>query len=109
MNRATIMRRLRAQHLCYMICCARTARTRSSALAVAVAAPDNIWNTPVELPVLTNSSSMVTTIGAGTSFSVPGTWDGGPIGIPFAWSPERRLVSTFLYQGDRGPYRAVDR
>ena len=53
----------------------------------AVLPANNIWNTPVDtLPVLSNSASMVTTIGASTGFHADfgsGTWDGGPIGIPF--------------------------
>jgi len=48
---------------------------------------NNIWNTPIDtLPVLSNSTSMVTTIGATRGFHADfgaGTWDGGPIGIPF--------------------------
>ncbi len=48
---------------------------------------NNIWNTPIDtLPVLSNSGSMVTTIGASTGFHADfgaGMWDGGPIGIPF--------------------------
>jgi hypothetical protein len=48
---------------------------------------NNIWNTPVDtLPVLPNSASMVTTIGGNRRFHADfgaGTWNGGPIGIPF--------------------------
>src|SRR5262245_50500704 len=48
---------------------------------------NNIWNTPVDtLPVLSNSASMVNTIGASRGFHADfgaGMWDGGPIGIPF--------------------------
>ena len=52
---------------------------------------DNIWNTPVDtLPVLSNSTTMVNTIGASRGFHADfgaGMWDGGPIGIPFITVP----------------------
>ena len=74
---------------------------------------NNIWNTPVDtLPVLSNSASMVTTIGAGTGFHADfgaGIWDGGPIGIPFITVPgtQTKYPATFLYadESDPGPVR----
>ena len=73
---------------------------------------DNIWNTPVDrLPVLPNSSSMVATIGATTGFHADfgsGTWNGGPIGIPFITVPgtQPKYPATFYYpdESDPGPY-----
>jgi len=73
---------------------------------------DNIWNTPVDtLPVLSNSASMVTTIGGNTGFHADfgaGTWNGGPIGIPFITVPgtQTKYPATFYYAGesDAGPY-----
>ena len=73
---------------------------------------NNIWNTPVDtLPVLSNSSSMVNTIGASTGFHADfgsGTWNGGPIGIPFITVPgtQTKYPATFLYddESDLGPY-----
>jgi hypothetical protein len=73
---------------------------------------DNIWNTPVDtLPVLSNSSSMVTTIGANTGLHADfgaGTWNGGPIGIPFITVPgtQVKYPATFYYpdESDAGPY-----
>src|SRR5262245_34984775 len=73
---------------------------------------DNIWNTPVDtLPVLANSPSMVTTIGASRGFHADfgsGTWDGGPIGIPFITvsGAQAKFPSSFLYadESDPGPY-----
>src|ERR1041384_3807130 len=73
---------------------------------------DNIWNTPVDtLPVLTNSASMVTTIGASRGFHADfgaGMWDGGPIGIPFITvaGTQTKYPATFLYadESDSGPY-----
>ena len=73
---------------------------------------NNIWNTPIQnLPVLSNSSSMVTTIGASTGFHADfgaGVWDGGPIGIPFitVTGSQTKYPATFLYadESDPGPY-----
>lgn len=65
---------------------------------------DNIWNAPVDqLPVLSNSSSMVTTIGAGAGFHADfgsGTWDGGPIGIPFVTVPGTQTKYPAAFQRD---------
>jgi len=48
---------------------------------------DNPWNTPVNtLPVAKNSAAMIKAIGRGAPLHPDfgsGTWDGGPIGIPF--------------------------
>jgi hypothetical protein len=73
---------------------------------------DNIWNTPVDtLPVLSNSTSMVNTIGAARGFHADfgsGTWNGGPIGIPFITVPgaQTKYPASFLYddESDPGPY-----
>ena len=73
---------------------------------------NNIWNTAVDtLPVLSNSSSMVNTIGASVGFHADfgsGTWNGGPIGIPFITVPgtQTKYPATFLYddESDLGPY-----
>jgi len=74
--------------------------------------PDNIWNTPVDtLPVMTNSTSLVNTIGASRGFHADfgsGTWDGGPIGIPLVAVPgsQPKYQASFLYadESDTGPY-----
>ena len=73
---------------------------------------NSIWNTPVDtLPVLSNSTSMVNTIGASTGLHADfgaGLWDGGPIGIPFITVPgtQTKYPATFLYfdESDPGPY-----
>ena len=115
MNRATIVRRSAcATSLLFVIglLCANDAYAQQRIGGCAVLPPDNIWNTPVDqLPVLANSSSMVTTIGAGTGFHADfgsGTWDGGPIGIPFVTvgGTQTKYPATFLYadESDRGPY-----
>ena len=48
---------------------------------------NNIWNTPIDnLPIHARSDQWVTTIGRNTGFHMDfgsGTWDGGPIGIPY--------------------------
>jgi hypothetical protein len=73
---------------------------------------DNIWNTPVDtVPVLANSGTLVTTIGASRGFHADfgaGMWDGGPIGIPFVTvgGTQTKYPATFLYddESDPGPY-----
>jgi hypothetical protein len=73
---------------------------------------DNIWNTPVDtLPVLSNSASMVNTIGATRGFHADfgaAIWDGGPIGIPFVTVRGTQIAypASFLYsdESDAGPY-----
>src|SRR4029079_13864971 len=73
---------------------------------------NNIWNTPVDtLPVLSNSTTMVNTIGATRGFHADcgsGTWDGGPIGIPFITvaGTQTKYPASFLYadESDPGPY-----
>jgi hypothetical protein len=73
---------------------------------------DNIWNTPVDqLPLSSSSATYVATIGAGTSLHADfgsGTWNGGPIGIPFVTVPgtQTKYPATFLYstESDPGPY-----
>jgi hypothetical protein len=73
---------------------------------------DSIWNTPVDqLPVSPSSSTYVNRIGA-TSPLHPdfgsGTYNGGPIGIPFVTVPgtQTQYTATFLYadESDPGPY-----
>src|SRR5215813_6298058 len=91
----------------------------SSAFAQAVLGPtctmfpaDHIWNTPVDtLPLAANSGAYVSTIGASTGMHADfgsGTWDGGPIGIPFVKVPgtQTKYPATFDYadESDKGPY-----
>jgi len=74
--------------------------------------PSNIWNTRVDtLPVHPDSADYITTIGASTGLHPDfgsGTWNGGPIGIPFALVPgdQPPVVVTFDYasESDPGPY-----
>jgi len=73
---------------------------------------DNIWNVPVDaLPLDPNSATYINTIGASRTMHADfgsGTWDGGPIGIPFITVPgtQPRVAVTFDYadESDPGPY-----
>jgi len=73
---------------------------------------DNVWNTPVDTLLLdTNSAAYVATIGADEHVHADfgsGTWEGGPIGIPFVdvGSGQAQVPVTFDYddESDPGPY-----
>ncbi len=73
---------------------------------------DNIWNTPVDtLPVDSHSAAYVAAIGADEHVHADfgsGTWEGGPIGIPFVdvGSGQAKVPVTFEYadESDPGPY-----
>lgn len=73
---------------------------------------DNIWNAPVDtLPVAANSEAYIDTIGRTTTLHPDfgsGTWDGGPIGIPYnlVTAGQQKSAVTFLYadESDPGPY-----
>jgi len=78
----------------------------------AVFPPDNVWNIPVDtLPVDANSDAYVAVIGAGAHVHADfgsGTWEGGPIGIPYVDVPGAQpfVDVTFDYadESDPGPY-----
>jgi len=73
---------------------------------------DNIWNARVDaLPVHPQSNTYINFIGAGKGLHPDfgsGTWDGGPIGIPFNIVPstQANVPISFYYPGesDPGPY-----
>lgn len=73
---------------------------------------NNAWNMPVDqLPVASNSSTLVNTIGSSVSLHADfgsGLYDGAPIGIPFITVPgyETKYPVTFQYadESDPGPY-----
>lgn len=75
---------------------------------------NSFWNTPVDkLPVDPNSSKMINSAGLGAGANVhadfgSGTWDGGPIGIPYVVVPgnQPKVSVAFGYAGesDPGPY-----
>jgi hypothetical protein len=72
----------------------------------------NPWNKRVDkLPVASNSGAIIRSIGAGTGLHPDfgsGTWDGGPIGIPFTTVSrhQKRVHVRFDYadESNRGPY-----
>jgi len=73
---------------------------------------NNVWNARVDnLPVDAHSAAYIASIGPGTGLHPDfgsGTWDGGPIGIPYAIVPgSQPLVPvSFDYddESDPGPY-----
>lgn len=74
---------------------------------------DNIWNAPIDtLPVDANSAAYIATIGASTGMHADfgsGTWEGGPIGIPFVNVPgtQPKVPIHFVAypkESDPGPY-----
>lgn len=74
---------------------------------------DNIWNTPIDtLPVDPRSAAYVNTIGARLHPHADfgsGTWEGAPIGIPFAVVPADQplvtiTIAPYVDESDPGPY-----
>jgi len=73
---------------------------------------NNIWNTPVDaLPLAAHSDDWVNSIGRTTGFHMDfgsGTWDGGPIGIPYnlanASTPKYSFNFEYYDESDPGPY-----
>ncbi len=73
---------------------------------------DNVWNTPVDtLPVDAQSGAYIATIGANVGMHPDfgsGTWDGGPIGIPYVdvpgSQPEVSVTFDYADESDPGPY-----
>ena len=73
---------------------------------------ENIWNTPVEhLPADSRSSAYIANIGSTAGLHPDfgsGTWNGGPIGIPYNIVPgaQQKVDITFDYadESDPGPY-----
>ncbi|HEX7132624.1 MAG TPA: hypothetical protein VF228_08615 [Iamia sp.] len=73
---------------------------------------DSHWHADVRgLPVLSNSAAMVATVGTDAALKADfgsGTWDGGPIGIPYVVVPgsQPKVRVTFGYddESDPGPY-----
>jgi len=74
---------------------------------------NNYWNTPVgDLPIHPMSSAWINSIGSANNFHMDfgsGTWDGGPIGIPFnivSGALTTKYDVDFYYpdESDSGPY-----
>lgn len=78
----------------------------------AVFPSNNIWNLPINtMPVHPRSSAYIDSIGSDSHVHADfgsGTWDGGPIGIPFDIVPgtQHRVPVSFDYddESDPGPY-----
>src|SRR5215471_8912941 len=78
----------------------------------AVLPADNIWNTPVDqLTVSSSSATWVSKIGSTKPLHPDfgsGTYNGGPIGIPYVTVPgtQTKYPASFTYadESDRGPY-----
>ena len=70
---------------------------------------DNIWNARVDsLPVHPRSDEYISSIGRDTGLHPDfgsGTWDGGPIGIPYTTVPgtQPRVNVTFGYADESDP------
>jgi hypothetical protein len=74
---------------------------------------DNFWNTPVDtLPTHPLSDAWIQSIGSAETFHMDfgsGTWDGGPIGIPYnivtgSNVPKYRIEFYYPDESDAGPY-----
>ena len=89
-----------------------SAQTGPTLAGCALFSPSNVWNVPVDqLPVDSNSSAYISTIGANTGVHPDfgsGTWDGGAMGIPYTTVPgnQPKVAITFDYgdESDPGPY-----
>jgi hypothetical protein len=72
----------------------------------------NAWNRAVDsLPVASNSAVLIRSMGSSTGLHPDfgsGTWDGGPVGIPFnvvsKKTPRVKLGFDYADQSDKGPY-----
>jgi uncharacterized membrane protein YgcG len=89
-----------------------TAQSGSTIDGCPVFPVDNIWNTSVaDLSLDPNSTAFINTIGPTRGLHPDfgsGTWDGGPIGIPYnvvgASEPEVNVSFDYADESDPGPY-----
>mgnify|MGYP001488311039 CR=1 FL=1 len=102
-----------ALFLCVFLTSVPTAEAAAPTIAGCPLLPaDNIWNAPVDtLPVAAQSAAYIDTIGRATTLHPDfgsGTWNGGPIGIPYnvVDASQAMATVTFLYknESDPGPY-----
>lgn len=88
------------------------AQTAPALAGCSVFPANNVWNTRVDtLPVDVNSSAYIATIGATKGVHPDfgsGTWDGGPIGIPYVVvagsQPKVPVRFDYADESDAGPY-----
>lgn len=98
-----------------VVCAGTTAAPALSAPTVAgcpVLPATSAWNRPVDrAPVANNSATLIRSIGLSAGFHADfgsGTYDGGPIGIPFttvgAGQPQVKVSFDYADESDKGPY-----
>ena len=108
----TMIAWMRKFSILFMSCLASSAWAQPQIAGCPVFPSDNAWNTPIDgLPLAANSSALINTIGATRYVHADfgsGTWNGGPIGIPFVVvaGTQPRVAVSFSYAGesDAGPY-----
>jgi hypothetical protein len=78
---------------------------------------NNFWNTPIDsLPIHPESDAWIDHIGRSESFHMDfgsGTWNGGPIGIPYNITlesiiPKHEFQFYYPDESDKGPYPILD-
>jgi len=96
-----------------LVCTASAAALRVPAAAKCPIFPaNNAWNQRVDsLPVAADSGTLIASIGLSTGLHPDfgsGTWDGGPIGIPFDVvsnaTPRSKVRFEYADESDKGPY-----
>ena len=97
----------------YWLSCMLPLLVTGKALAACPFFPaDNVWNTSIDqLPLDPRSTAYINSIGPNTGLHPDfgsGNWNGGPIGIPYAYAPgqQPRVPVSFDYadESDPGPY-----
>ncbi len=89
-----------------------TSATPINIQGCAIFPSDNVWNVPADnLPVDINSAAYVNTIGSTRYVHADfgsGTWNGGPIGIPYnivpGTQPKVNVSFDYAEESDVGPY-----
>jgi hypothetical protein len=102
--------------LVVLVCLACTASAAALRVPAAPKCPvfpaNNAWNERVDqLPVAADSSQIIASIGLSTGLHPDfgsGTWDGGPIGIPYdvvsKATPKSKVRFDYADESDKGPY-----
>jgi hypothetical protein len=96
-----------------LVCAASAAALRVPAAPTCPIFPaNNAWNQRVDsLPVAADSAQIIASIGLSTGLHPDfgsGTWDGGPIGIPYdvvsKSTPKSKVRFEYADESDKGPY-----